>query len=219
MKRRTFIKLCGSTAMLLGARPALLWADASTSKTYQRVGLVDEAGQPFKVGVLAGSEGYIFHYPYQSTPALLMDLGHEVPGGVGPSGGVVAFTAICPHQLAYPSASLSALNYHPGKSATAGREQAITCCLHGSAFDPAQAGKVIGGPAPRPLTVIELGYDAGSGALSALGTRGADIYPEFFRAFKRELRQQFGRSAYQEETQGQSRVVAASMYSGQRVSC
>ena len=219
MERRTFIKLCGSTAVLLGSRPALLWADVSMSKTYQRVGLVDVAGQPFKVGALAGSEGYIFHYPYQSTPALLLDLGHEVPAGVGPSGGIVAFTAICPHQLAYPSASLSALNYHPGKSSTAGREQSITCCLHGSAFDPAQDGKVIGGPAPRPLTVIELAYDADSGALSALGTRGADIYPEFFRAFKRELREQFGRSGYKDEAQGQARVVAADTYSGQRVNC
>lgn len=219
MKRRAFIKLCGGTAVLLGTRPDLLWAGDGAAKTYPRVSLVDAAGQPFKVGALAGGDGFIFHYPYQSTPALLLDLGRAVPGGVGPGGGIVAFTAICPHQLAYPKAALSALNYHPGKSTTAGRAQAISCCLHGSAFDPAQAGKVIAGPAPRPLTVIELAYDAGSGELSALGTRGADIYPEFFRAFKRELREQYGRSAYKQEAQGQTKLVEAGAYSAQRVSC
>lgn len=219
MKRRTFIKLCGGTAVLLGTRPDLLLANGSSSKTYQQVGLVDAAGQPFKVDALAGSDGFIFHYPYQSTPALLLDLGRAVPGGVGPGSSIVAFTAICPHQLAYPKAALSAFNYQPGKSTTAGREQAITCCLHGSAFDPADAGKVIAGPAPRPLTVIELAYDVSSGALSALGTRGADIYPEFFRAFKRELRQQFGRSGYKDEAQGQARTIPASEFSAQRVSC
>ena len=219
MKRRTFIKLCGGTAVLLGTRPDLLWANTSPTKAYQRVGLVDAAGQPFKVGALAGSDGFIFHYPFQSTPALLLDLGRAVPGGVGPGSGIVAFTAICPHQLAYPKAALSALNYQPDKSSTAGRAQAITCCLHGSAFDPAQSGKAIGGPAPRPLTVIELAYDVGSGELSALGIRGADIYPEFFRAFKRELRQQYGRSAYKQESQGKVRLVAAGAYSGQRVNC
>jgi hypothetical protein len=121
--------------------------------------------------------------------------------------------------LSYPKASLSALNFQPGKSVTAGRDQAITCCLHGSAFDPARAGAVIAGPAPAPLTVITLHYDAGSGALSAVGTRGSELYSAFFRAFKRDLRDQYGRSGYKQEAQGQSRAVAASEYSRQRVNC
>lgn len=219
MERRTFIKLCSGVAVLLGSRSELLWAGGTTTKDYKRVSLVDGAGKPFKVGSLAGSDGLIFHYPYLSSPALLMDLGHKVEGGVGPSGGIVAFTAICTHQLAYPSASLTAINYQPGKSSTAGREQAITCCLHGSAFDPAHEGAVIAGPAPKPLTVIALEYDAGSDGLTAIGTRGADIYPQFFKAFKRELRQQYGRSGYKQETEGSAQVVAAGEYSAQRVNC
>ena len=218
MQRRSFIKLCSGAAVLLGSRPDLSWAAEATPKIFPRVSIVDAAGQPFKIGDLAGSEGFIFHYPYQSTPALLLDLGRQVPGGVGPNGGIVAFTAICPHQFAYPKASLSALNFQMGKSATAGRVQAITCCLHGSAFDPALSGKVIGGPAPRPLTVIELAYAESSG-LAAIGTRGSDIYPEFFSAFKRELRTDYGRSAYKQEVQGMSKAVATSQYSSQRVSC
>jgi Rieske Fe-S protein len=219
MKRRAFIKLCSGAAVLLGSRPTLLWAGGATQKDYQRVALIDGAGLPFKAGALAGSDGFIFHYPYLSTPVLLLDLGHKVDGGVGPGGGIVAFTAICPHQLAYPTASLSAINYHPGKSSTAGREHAITCCLHGSAFDATRDGAVIAGPAPGPLTVISLDYDAGTDGITAVGTRGAELYPQFFKAFKRELRDQYGRSAYKQEAQGQARVEMASKYSAQRVSC
>ncbi len=218
MQRRTFIKLCSGAAVLLSARPDLSWADEVSPKIYPRVKIVDAADQPLKVSDLAGSDGFIFHYPYQSTPALLLDLGQQVTGGVGPSGGVVAYTAICPHQFAYPKASLSVLNYQAGNSVTAGRAQVISCCLHGSAFDPAQSGTVLGGPAPRPLTVIELAYDD-SGGLSAVGTHGADIYPEFFRAFKSELRAEYGRSEYNQEVQGSSKAIAAGQYSSQRVSC
>jgi Rieske Fe-S protein len=218
MQRRTFIKLCGGAAVLLGGRLERSWADGAEQKTFQRVSIVDAADQPLKANQLVASEGYIFHYPYQSTPALLLDLGRKVAGGVGPSGGVVAFTAICPHQFAYPTKSLSAFNYLSGHSATAGRTQAITCCLHGSAFDPVNAGAVLGGPAPRPLTMIELVENDVTG-LSAIGTRGADIYPEFFKAFKRELRAQFGRNEYMQEVQGQARAIAAGDYSSQRVTC
>jgi arsenite oxidase small subunit len=219
MERRTFIKLCSGAAVLMGTRPDLLWAEGATQRRYQSVPLVDAVGQPFKVEQLAGTEGFIFHYPYQSTPALLLDLGRQVSGGVGPSGGIVAFSAICPHQLAHPKPSLSAFNFHPGESATAGRSQAITCCLHGSAFDPAQAGAVIAGPAPRPLTVIELVYASDSGVLSAVGTRGAEFYTEFFNAFKRDLRERYGRSGYKQQAQGLAKTVAAGEYSQQRVNC
>ena len=219
MKRRAFIKLCSGVTVLMGMRPDLLLAGGETQMDYKRVTLVDSAGQPFKAGALTGGESFIFHYPYQSTPVLLMDLGRKVEGGVGPSGGIVAFTAICSHQFSYPTASLSAINYYSGKSTTAGREQAISCCLHGSAFDPGQAGKVIVGPAPKPLTAIVLDYDTGSGGLSAVGTRGPDIYPEFFRAFKRDLRDQYGRSGYKQEAEGKIKVVAAAEYSAQHVKC
>ena len=219
MERRTFIKLCSSLTVLLGARPDLLWGGGATQTDYKRVELVDGAGQPFKAGAMTGNESFIFHYPYQSTPALLIDLGRKVEGGTGPSGGIVAFSAICTHQFSYPTASLSAINYHPGKSSTADREQAISCCLHGSAFDPGQAGKVLAGPAPKPLTVIVLDYDASKESLTAIGTRGADIYPDFFRAFKRELRDQYGRSGYKQETEGNTKVVSAAEYSAQHVKC
>jgi len=219
MERRTFIKICSSLTVLLSARPDLLWGGGAAQTDYKRVELVDGAGQLFRASAMTGNESFIFHYPFQSTPALLFDLGHKVEGGVGPSGGIVAFTSICSHQFSYPTATLSAINYHPGKSSTAGREQAISCCLHGSAFDPAAAGKVLAGPALKPLTAIVLEYNAGKKSLAAVGTRGPEIYPEFFKAFKRELRDQYGRSGYKEKSEGRAKVVSAAMYSAQHVNC
>jgi arsenite oxidase small subunit len=145
---------------------------------------------------------------------LVLDLGQKVPGGVGPSGGIVAFSAICSHQFAYPKATLSAINYHPGENNTPGR---INCCLHGSGFDPAQGGAVVAGPAPSPLTAIILAQEGN--ALVALGTRGSEIYEQFFSSFKRELRKQYGRGGVKQMVEGDIRAVAAKTYSQQHVLC
>ena len=219
MERRCFIKLCGGAALLMGARPSFLLAAESANKDYQRARIVDGAGKVLGAEQLAQENSYIFHYPYVSTPALLMDLGHRVDGGVGASGGIVAFTAICTHQFAYPKGRLSAVNYEAGESQTAGRAQVVTCCLHGSAFDPAQGGAVIGGPATHALTAIALEYDEASGALFAVGTRGEEIYPQFFRSFKRELRKQYGRGAVKQMAQGDATARLAEEYSKQQVRC
>ena len=58
-----------------------------------------------------------------------------------------------------------------------------------------------------------------SGVLSAVGTRGAEFYTEFFNAFKRDLREQYGRSGYKQEAQGLAKTVAVGEYSQQRVNC
>lgn len=219
MERRTFIKLCGGAALLMGSKPSLLLAAGGTQKDYQRVRIVDETGKALGAEKLVQGKSFIFHYPYVSTPALLMDLGRSVDGGVGADGGIVAFTAICTHQLAYPKSRLSAVNYEAGESQTAGRAQVVTCCLHGSAFDPAQGGAVIGGPATHALTAIALEYDEGSGGLFAVGTRGEEIYAQFFRSFKRELRKQYGRGAVKQMVQGDVTAKLAEEYSEQQVRC
>jgi arsenite oxidase small subunit len=171
---------------------------------------VDASGRPLSVAQPVGSAGLIFHYPYVSTPAMLLDLGRAVPGGVGPSGGIVAFSAVCTHQFAYPTAALSAINYRPG-------DGCINCCLHGSVFDPAQGGAVLAGPAPQPLTAIAL--DIEGDALVAHGARGPEVYEAFFRTFKRELREQYGRGLAEQFVEGDARAVAAGEYSRQQVLC
>jgi Rieske Fe-S protein len=49
------------------------------------------------------------------------------------------------------------------------------CCCHGSVYDLANAGKVIGGPAPRPLPMVVLDVDS-SGDIYAVGMTPPTIF-------------------------------------------
>jgi len=59
------------------------------------------------------------------------------------AGGVVAYTAICPHN---------------GCDVTewAGEEQTLSCPCHSAKFDPKNGARVLDGPAPRPLPALPL---------------------------------------------------------------
>ena len=107
------------------AQPALCAAD-SKPRFYHRVQLVDQHRRPLKAPDLAGGENYLFHYPFEATPAFLLDLGkpalpqslstkdrgaYSWPGGVGPKRSIVAFSAICAHQLVYPTREVSFISF------------------------------------------------------------------------------------------------------------
>ncbi len=237
MKRRTFIKLCTSVTAAIAANPRLLAAAPTGVTARNRVKLVDAKGAPVHPDGLAVGQNYIFHYPFQGTPCFLLRLpagkvkagiplktekGEVYPwaGGVGKGGTVVAFSAICTHLMTHPTDKLAFIHYYHGKdSELAGRSDVITCCAHGSVFDPAAGAKVIAGPAPQPLTAIVLELDAKDGGLYAVGTQGADIYHQFFRAFKRELRKQFGRRVAKREVEGTTTLVPLEEYTKQRIDC
>ena len=170
MRRRNFIRL--ATGILAIGTAGFLRRDgeAEAAKPYQRVQLVDDQGRGIKAAALRGDEGYLFFYPYRSTPCFLLKLGNGVDNsgqtgaqgnprawqdGVGHDGSIVAYAAICTHQVTRPSPRKSFINYRPRGDEAGEASGRITCCLHGSMFDPARGGKVVGGPAPQPLTTIE----------------------------------------------------------------
>jgi rieske iron-sulfur protein len=62
--------------------------------------------------------------------------------------GVVAYTAICPHNGCDVADFLA-------------REQQLMCACHESIFDPKDSAKVIDGPAPRVLPALPLKVDDG----------------------------------------------------------
>lgn len=207
MNRRHFIKLCGS-AMVLGSLRLPNVASADT-QTYPRARLVDSHGVAVKAGKLMPGVNYLFHYPYVGTPAFLLKLPQATatgvalkteagkdytwPGGVGTGHALVAFSAICPHQLSAALRQRSFLSYMRDKSPVAGRDNVIVCCAHHSVFDPAHGGSVISGPAPQPLTAILLELDPHDDSLTATGTLGGSLFKEYFKAYKRELIKEFGR--------------------------
>ena len=234
MRRRNFIRLATGVFALGTANFLGRDGQAATPEFYQRVKLVDDQGHGIKTAALQPDEGYLFFYPYQSTPCFLLNLGAGqngsgqasarqnpagMSGGVGLGKSIVAYAAICTHQVTRPSPRKSFINYRP-RGAEAGEASGrITCCLHGSMFDPAQGGKVVGGPAPQPLTTIKLDYDEGNDELYAVGTHGGDVYKAYFKAYRKELRQEFGPALVRQESSGEAVVMRFSDYTKRQFFC
>lgn len=219
MNRRCFLKSCGTTALMAGAMPALLntaWAQSPVQ--FERVKLVGPEGAPLKASTLAPDEYFLFHYPYQGTPCFLIHLGqgkaepcklstaegqeYEWKGGVGPRHAIVAFSAICAHQLAYAREDAAIISYNAGKSEIAGRSGVITCCAHGSIYDPSRGAQVLGGPAPGPLAAIALEYDEKTDELWATAVYGGSLFTEFFKAYRADLNAALGPGRYREPVTG-----------------
>jgi Rieske Fe-S protein len=235
MDRRNFIKVCGASAAAIAAGTQVRLAYSGTAKDFARVKLVDADGQPLKATSLNKTEAYVFGYPFAGTPCFLISLpkaasagaslkteaGEEYrfAGGVGPDKNIVAYLAICTHQLAHPEAKGSVMGYNAGMSETAERAAVITCCAHNSAFDPADGGRVITGKASQPLPAIRLEHDAATDEIYATGMYGADLIDEFFKKFKSNLNKEFGIGKYREEASGTAKTVLISKYSAEADVC
>lgn len=234
MQRRDFIKLCSSTAVL-AATGTVSIPNGYAVEGMQAARLVDVEGNPVKVASLNTDENYIFHYPYQSTPCLLLSLGKQLkqetvlesddgtvytwPGGAGPESNIVAYSAICPHALSYNSRAASILNYNTAKSQIAGIGESITCCAHASVYDPADGARVLSGLAPKPLATILLEYDAGSDELTAVGVIGSDVFTQFLKTYKKDLREEYGRGGAEEFVTEKTVLMPAAEYSAIMIQC
>jgi len=229
MDRRSFIKVCGASAAAIAAGAHTQLVYSGTAKDFARVKLVDENGQPLKASSLSQTEAYVFGYPYAGTPSFLISLPTAAPagaslkteageeysfaGGVGANKNIVAYLAVCTHQLAHPEKKGSVMGYSAGNSETAGRAAVITCCAHNSAFDPANGARVLTGKSTQPLPAIRLEHDAATDELYATGMYGADLLDEFFKKFKSKLNQEFGIGKYRVEASGTVQTVLISKYS------
>jgi arsenite oxidase small subunit len=213
MDRRDFLESCsmsaacatstltaGTVANLALAGQAI--AANAKPKLYSKVLLCDEFGRPVKVATLKAQVNYVFHYPFQSTPVFLLDLGsvaepvalnthdkqtYTWPGGVGSRKSLVAFSAICAHQLVYPTQQVSFISFRKSKTSKGLQDNLIHCCADHSQYDPAQGSKVLGGPARQPLCAVLIEYDEKSDTLSAYGTLGGELFDEFFKKYEFKL--------------------------------
>lgn len=115
-----------------------------------------------------------FNYPLDETPNILVKLGVKSVGGVGPDGDIVAFSQICQHLgciwgFVAPGTS-------PGcNTSFSSSTPSAYCCCHGSTYDLTNAGKVTGGPAPRPVPQVTLEVDS-SGNIYAVGMGPPTIF-------------------------------------------
>jgi arsenite oxidase small subunit len=108
------------------------------------------------VGDLQPNEPVMFDYPLEGQSSILVDLGEEVPGGVGDNNSIVAYSALCQH-MGCPVAFVSEAGY-------------MLCPCHQSKYDPAREGNVVQGVAQAPLPRIELEVDGDD--LVAVGVNG-----------------------------------------------
>lgn len=204
--RRRFIKACVGAGAAVVADPSLMAQPAGELIPAERVRLVDAGGATLQPDTLTVGQSYVFHYPYQTTPCFLIDLGspadpgaeletsngrpYRWSGGVGPGRSIVAFSAICAHRMSYPTRNVSFIDYRhkPMKTEAVGddwwsRGQVIYCCSEGSVYDPSDGARVLAGPAPQPLAAVSLEYDEDANALFATGVYGGDMLERFLTEF------------------------------------
>ena len=239
--RRAFVRMCVGTGAAVAADPRLLAAPPNPLEPAQRVTLVDLSGHPVRPAQLEIGATYVFPYPYVSTPCFLINLGEEAragpeletedghryrwKGGVGPDRSVVAFSAICAHRMSYPTPEVSFINYRHEtvrftnlefQSATRGN--VIYCCSEGSVYDPADGGRVLGGPAPQPLAAVDLACGS-DGSLSACGTYGGDMFQRFLDGFSFQLALAYGSERFRDAVSGRTVVQPLEEYTRNQRTC
>ena len=204
--RRKFLKICAGAGAAVAASPSLIAHAAGELRPGERVRLVDTDGEPLRPEAMTVGRSYIFHYPYETTPCFLIDLGsvaepaedlltadgqaYRWSGGAGPGRSIVAFSAICAHKMSYPTRSVSFIDYRHKPMSGDGkgsnwwdRGQVIYCCSEGSVYDPRDGARVISGPAPQPLAAVSLEFVEDEQALYASGVYGGDKLEQFLEKF------------------------------------
>ena len=145
-------------------------------------------------------------------------LSYDWPGGAGAAKSVVAYSAICSHQLTYPTKDISFISFRAGKSGANKHADVIHCCSEHSQYDPAAGARVLAGPAPQPLAAILLEHDPATDELYATGTLGGDMFNAFFRKYEMKLTLDMGGRA--EEAAGDVCAVSElDNYCRQQVRC
>lgn len=236
MERRDFIRVCAASAIGLHGQGGASAADARP-RSYARAQLTDDGGRPLQASGLTVGENYVFHYPFEGTPCFLLNLGkatgqnvalktadgapYQWPGGVGPQRAIVAYSAICSHQLTYPTRQISFISYRGQSTASRiSKPNMIHCCSEHSEYDPAAGARVLGGPAPQPLCAILLEHDAATDTLHATGTLGGEMFNTFFSKYEIRLAMEHGSPARaRQQVAIKTRVTALKAFCKQQVRC
>ncbi|HIP28351.1 MAG TPA: twin-arginine translocation signal domain-containing protein [Sulfurovum sp.] len=239
MERRNFLKLTGTTAAAVAIAPSLitqrLYAeDGALFQTFEKVQLKDAEGNPLNASKLVKEENYVFMYPHASTPAILVDLPEPTEkdvklkagdgteyiykGGAGAKGTIVAYSAICAHQLTHPQKAMSMFQYVPttGKTLAYDKPGIFVCSSHLAAYDPRKGGKSVGGPANQGLAAIVLEIDKDDN-IWAVAVLGPDKFQDFFDAFKQEHKAEFGRRGAKKLVETEAKVQTLKNFSAELI--
>lgn len=224
MNRRQAIKVCGGLvgAALIESQLGLGLFEGELLAAPGKVKLTDATGAPLKASKLGKDQALLFHYPHQATPAYIVNLGAAVPGkqlaegqfagGVGKDKSIVAFLAICPHQLTFAKWDYNMIDYYA-------KDQTIYCCSHSSTFELKEgATPKAGSAAQQSLVSVLLEHDSATDELYATGIMGPEILETFFKRHKRDLRGKYKSSKNAKAMVTEAKAVPIGEYSKQ-VAC
>jgi ubiquinol-cytochrome c reductase iron-sulfur subunit len=199
-RKRLFVLAGGAAGTALGV--ALITPAASLGPVFdiapffrtpwrRGVRLVDELGKVFHVDEI-DEDTFYTAFPQHAdreqmgAPLVVVRLKPaqlRLPAerrGWAPSG-ILAYSKICTH------AGCAINLYRKPTFPVVEPGPALVCPCHYSTFDPARAGKVIFGPAGRPLPQLPLMID-GSGALAAAGNFSGAVGPSWWGVRNRKPR-------------------------------
>ena len=234
MDRRSFIESCTAGAACISAAAALpAIAGDAKPRQYASVLLVTPRGEPLKAASLAPRTNYVFHYPFEATPVFLLDLGKPAlpqslstknsdayawPGGVGPRRSIVAYSAICAHQLVYPTREVSFISFRKTRAQRGVQDELIHCCADHSQYDPARGAEVLSGPAYQPLCAVLLSHDRKADTLTAYATLGGELFEDFFKKYEMKLSLEVGPKA-RHTVSGQATVTELDKFCRNSIQC
>ena len=206
--------------MLATGATGIPCARAEDFTDFPPVRLTDAKGVPLKAAAVTSQEAYVFHYPYRSLPCFLINLGKRAAasGGAGKGKNIVAYVAVCSHQLSFPEKELSVIRYTAKKSEFADPGM-IVCCAHGSVFDPADGAKRLRGESSEPLVAVRLKHDPASDGLYATGLSGMDVIDRFYTINKRRFIAEYGPGVYREAVGDSSPAILLSKHSALISAC
>ena len=174
--------LVGASLQYVGKPPIVGLA------SYPKVQIMDVDGSPLTATKVMNEYNVTTHtvltynYPLRDEPNFLINLAPpaggsggatNVPGGVGPLGSIVSFSAICQHLGCEPP---NITFYPPGTCPqTFGKlDFYIHCVCHGSTYDPTNKAANLTGPAVLPLPQVTLLWESDD-TLWATGETGPPV--------------------------------------------
>ncbi|MGA3110529.1 MAG: cytochrome b5 domain-containing protein [Candidatus Bathyarchaeia archaeon] len=175
MERRTFLKLAAATGGAITIAALLSTLKAGTFVPPPTITTAWPIVTVTNISKLTNLTPVVFYYPLTSTPNYLVKLGVAATSGIGPENDIVAFSAICQH-LGCEYGFVAPGGSPPCNAAYKAVLPMGYCCCHGSQYDFVHGAKVIGGPAPRPVPMVQLQLDSATGDISAVGMQPPTIF-------------------------------------------
>ncbi len=185
------------------------------AKSFAKMQLVDTSGNPIKASAIPVNEPVItlYEYPLENEINFVLNLGdsnnnpvavaatdvkipltgatYKFPGGVGPKGSVVSYSAICQHlgceppeihlyPPEYMNSNMAPPAFLPPAALQAAKAAnlpaVIHCDCHGSTYDPYHGASVVTGPTQRPLPAMVLEWDSSTDYLYVSDAVGVPVY-------------------------------------------